>query len=127
MHDEEGDEALMEVDVPQGVDQSTKFPKICQNSTFEALQANGHRECLESANNRPTLRKRKANDATKDDHLESIDDLESTSREKQLLETWGSDDKLDSTSDEDASVWLVDDPVSDLELSFAAEEVENRT
>ena len=117
----------MEVDVPQGVDQSTKFPKICQNSTFEAQQAKGRRECLESANNRPTLKKRKPNGATKDDHLESNDDLESTSREKPLLETWGSDDKLDSTSDEDASVWLAEDPVSDLELSFAAEEVENRT
>ena len=117
----------MEVDVPKGVYQSTKFLKICQNSTFEAQQANGRRDCLESANKRPTLEKRKPNAAMKNGHLESNDDLESTSREKPLLEIWGSDDKLDSTSDEDASVWLVEDPVSDLELSFAAEEVENRT
>ena len=121
MYDEESDEAFLEVDIPQGF----KFPKKCHDMTFEAPQANGHGECLESANKRPALKKRKPNAATKD-HLDSNVDLESTTCKKPFIEICASDDKLDSTSDEDANVWLDEDPVSDLDLSFAAEEVENR-
>lgn len=114
---------MLEGNAPQGVGQSPKSRKTSHKRTIEALEANSTKECLktvDSANKglTGTLNMVKPN-ATKE--LEQICcHSESFSGERDSM-------KFDSTSDEDVSKWLDEDPVSDLELSFVADEVENRS
>ena len=44
---------------------------------------------------------------------------------ERCLEEFEPVDEVDNVTDEDASLWIEEDSVSDLDLSFAAEEVEN--
>ena len=109
--DEVGDEALIEADVQQGDFNSSKFQKTCHKKTVKAQRKNGGGECLENGNEVLT---------------QASVHSESALSEKASLERSQADDNLDSTFDDDVSACFDDDPISDLEMSFAAEEVENR-
>lgn len=107
--DEVGDEALIEADVPQGDFISSKFQKTCHKRTVKAQWVNDEGECLKNGNEVPAML------AQASVHSESA-----------LSERSEADDNLDSTFDEDVSACIDGDPISDLEMSFAAEEVDNR-
>lgn len=112
--DEVGDEALIEADVPQGDFISSKFQKTCHKKTVKAQRETGGGECLKNGNGAPAML------------AQASVHSESALSEKALLESSEADDNLDSTFDEDVSACIDGDPISDLEISFAAEEVENR-
>lgn len=122
------EEALLQVDNLQGVYQSTNCRKTCYKRTLEEPNTNGCRGFLETqdgSNSGRTFNERQTNATTKREQI--IGFSENNSSGKMSLENCGSDDKLDFTSDENVSVWLDEDPISDQELSFVAEEVENRS
>lgn len=112
--DEVGDEALIEADVPQGDFISSKFQKTCHKRTVKAQWVNDEGECLKNGNEVPAML------------AQASVHSESALSEKASLERSEADDNLDSTFDEDVSACIDGDPISDLEMSFAAEEVENR-
>ena len=118
------EEALLQVDNLQGVYQSTNCRKTCYKRTLEEPNTNGCRGFLETqdgGNSGLTFNERQ----TKREQI--IGFSENNSSWKLSLENCCSDDKLDFTSDENVSVWLDEDPISDQELSLVAEEVENRS
>ena len=142
---------MLEVRVPhdshinERVSPSTKTTQTLHKKTSEALQENEQntRESLESLDddmfNGRTLNVAEPIAATRFFYSEVSGHLESHPNGKDEMTTCQScrglsrdtcscgNNKLVCTSDEDVCEWLDEDPISDLELSFAAEEAESRT
>lgn len=112
-----GVEPVTEIDVPQASYQYKKFRKKCYE-TADAERTNDIEACLNAEDSCTQQRGRNTDNIIGAMQFGEVDALSDDNAEPL--------DKVNHVSDEDANVWIDEDPVSDLELSFAAEEIENR-
>ena len=116
-----GFELMTEVDVPQESHLHDKLIKPCYttNVTVEAIRTSSTEALLDTQDNVIKEHAHSSGNAIGAVHFGDV------SSHERYLEEFEPVDEVDNVSDEDASVWIDEDFVSDLELSLAAEEVEN--
>ncbi|XP_068746764.1 DNA-directed primase/polymerase protein-like isoform X3 [Montipora capricornis] len=112
-----GVEPVTEIDVPQASCQYKRFGKKCYE-TADAERTNDIETCLNAEDICTQQRGRNTDNIISAMQFGEVDALSDDNAEPL--------DKVNYVSDEDANVWIDEDPVSDLELSFAAEEIEKR-
>ena len=113
----EDDIALLQVDVPEAVCHSTESIVSRAQDTINAL-SDGTRNKFLKTREGPTSDCPEFTDITRSQNVSGHTGRTGISVENNLL---------NFTSDKDVCNWLNEDPVSDLELSFAAEDVESTT
>ena len=113
----EDDIALLQVDVPEAACHSTESIVSRAQDTINAL-SDGTRNKFLKTREKPSSDWPKSTDTTRSRNVGGHPGRNSVSVDNNLL---------NFTSDEDVCNWLNEDPVSDLELSFAAEDVESTT
>ena len=113
----EDDIALLQVDVSEAACHSAESIVSRAQDTLNAL-SDGTRNNVLKTREGPTSNCPVSTDTTRSQNVSGHPGRNGVSVDKNLL---------DFTSDKDVCNWLNEDPVSDLELSFAAEDVETTT
>lgn len=113
----EDDIALLQVDVPEAVCHSSESIVSRAQDTINAL-SDGTRNKFLKKREEPTSDSPKSTDTMRSQNVGGHPGRNGVSVDSNLL---------NFTSDKDVCSWLNEDPVSDLELSFAAEDVESTT
>ena len=108
---------MLQVDVPEAACHSTESIVSRAQDTINAL-SDGTRNKFLKTREKPSSDWPKSTDTTRSRNVGGHPGRNSVSVDNNLL---------NFTSDEDVCNWLNEDPVSDLELSFAAEDVESTT
>ena len=113
----EDDIALLQVEVPEAACHSTESIVSRAQDTINVL-SDGTRNKFFKKREGPTSDCPKSTDTTRSQNVGGHPGRSDVSVDSNLL---------NFTSDKDVCNWLNEDPVSDLELSFAAEDVESTT
>lgn len=116
-NESEDDIALLQVEVPKAACHSTESIVSRAQDTTNAL-SDGTRNKFLKTREGPTSDSPKSTDTTRSQNVGGHPGRNGVSVDNNLL---------NFTSDKDVCNWLNEDPVSDLELSFAAEDVESTT